>query len=82
MVDTSTFQTNFSHKFRGFDLANLITILSTLEYGINVPVRLLISGKFSRGHALIQESTFIKVQFFKNVRKIKVNFLSNTAIFV
>ena len=35
--------------------------VSTLEYGINVPVRLSIFGNFSRGHALILDGTFIEI---------------------
>ncbi len=34
----------------------------TLEFQINVPVRLLISGNFSRGYDLIWEDTFIKFE--------------------
>ena len=34
----------------------------TLEFQINVPVRLLISGNFSRGYDLIWEGTFIKFE--------------------
>ena len=39
-------------------------ICNTLDFQINVPVCLLISGKFSRGYNLIWEGTFIKFWVF------------------
>ena len=46
---------SFGH-FRVDDFFVLfITILSTLESGINVPIRLLIFGIFSRGYGLITD---------------------------
>ena len=39
----------------------------TLEYEINVPVRLLISEIFSHRYALISDGTFIEIRIFRNL---------------
>ena len=46
------------------DLSLGIDILSTLDSGINVGVRLLIFGLFSSGYVLIKGGTFINFFIF------------------
>ena len=44
----------------------VLDYLATLEYEINVPVRLLISEIFSHRYALISDGTFIEIRIFRN----------------
>ena len=43
------------------------SIKDTLEYKINVPVRLLISQIFSHRYTLISDGTFIEIGIFRNL---------------
>ena len=46
---------------------HLLANLCTLEYKINVPVRLLISQIFSHQYAFISDGTFIEIGIFRNL---------------
>ena len=61
-------QDRFKEKFKGWWGGDCLKYpkqsTCTLEYGINVPARLLIFKLFSKRHALISYSIFIDINIF------------------